>query len=444
MRSHVGMAAAFCLCFAAVAEGQSSAPIQLQRIASGLQSPLFVTAAPGRNDQLFIAQRGGAIRSLDLTTNTLASTPAITIGGLATGNEQGLLGLAFDPDYATNGFLYVNIVETGGAFGNGRTVIRRYQVDGNPLTAATINPSSATTILQFDQPRTNHNGGWIGFRPGESNLYIATGDSGGGNDPDNVAQNLNSPLGKILRVDPRTDGFAGDPNRNYSNPNDNPFVGNAAALDEVWLYGVRNPYRNSFDRLTGDLVIADVGQNAREEINFQPATSAGGENYGWRLREGTIPTGGGVGGNRPPGAIDPIYEYEHGNGPLQGNSVTGGYVYRGTDPTLYGKYVFGDFLSGNVWALRIAGTDPSLFNGTNFTEFERLNDRFVTDFGTVGNIASFGEDNFGNLYLVDFDGEIFRFASTAVPEPMSSSLVVLASCGAAWIIRRRPRVATAT
>jgi glucose/arabinose dehydrogenase len=401
---------------------QLQAQIALQRVATGLSQPVFATSAPGVSNQLFIVEQRGAIRTLNLTTGTLASAPVITIGNLATGFEQGLLGLAFDPNYATNGFFYTNAVEQGGTAG--RTVINRYQMTGNPLTSTTANTTSANAVLSFDQPFANHNGGWIGFSPRDNLLYIASGDGGSGNDPLNAGQRLDTLLGKMLRIDPSVDGFGGDPTRNYSIPSSNPFVGNASAQAEIWAYGVRNPYRASFDRLTGDLWMGDVGQAAREEVNFQAASSSGGENYGWRLREGTIATPT-VGGDPPAGAIEPVYDYLHGTGPLQGNSVTGGYVYRGTNPLLQGKYVFGDFASGNVWAFN--------YDGTTLSNFMRLNDQFVFDTGTLENVSSFAEDSIGNLYIVDYDGDIFRIS--AVPEP--SSLVLCLGIGVVFFQYRR-------
>lgn len=410
-----------------VPSSTSAQTIQLERVATGLSRPLYATSAPGVPDRLFIAEQGGAIKVLDLPTRTIQSAPVMSIGNLATGNEQGLLGLVFDPDYASNGRFYTNAVETGGAFNNGRTVVNRYQMTGNPLTSTTASTASVLPIMSFDQPFANHNGGWMGFSPRDGNLYIASGDGGAANDPQNNGQRLDTFLGKMLRIDPRVDGFVNDPNRNYSIPTSNPFANTAGAQAEIWAYGLRNPFRSSFDRVTGDLWIGDVGQNVREEINFQAASSNGGENYGWRLREGTIATPT-VGGPLPPGAIDPVYDYLHGAGALQGNSVTGGYVYRGPDPTLQGKYIFGDFVTANVWAFN--------YDGQNLTNFERLNGRFAVDAGAINSISSFAEDGSGNLYLIDLDGDIFRF--TAVPEPGSMALCSMVGLSA-WLIARRRR-----
>ena len=216
-----------------------------------------------------------------------------------------------------------------------------------------------------------------------------------------------------------------DANANYAIPPSNPFVG-VSGDDEIWSYGLRNSWRPSFDLTTGDLYIADVGQNAREEVTVQPAASVGGENYGWRLREGMIATpSGGVGGPAPPGAIDPIYDYTHGGGPTQGFSVTGGYVYRGPIAELQGDYFFADFGSERIWSLRFDGSSPATFNGTNFTAFTDRTASLVPDVGTIDQISSFGEDGAGNLFILDLGGEVFEViaegAPTATPTATATS-----------------------
>ena len=367
-----------------------------ERVAAGLDSPLYVTAPPGDFDRLFIVEKTGAIRILDLNTGSVLAAPFLDLPGanLTTDSERGLLGLAFHPDYATNGLFYVNFTDV-----DGDTVIRRYQVSsGDPNVA---DSGTAITLLTFDQPFANHNGGWMDFGP-DGFLYISSGDGGSGNDPDNRAQDINDLLGKILRIDVNGDAFPADPNRNYAIPADNPFVG-TAGLDEIWAYGLRNPWRPSFDALTGDFYIADVGQSAREEVNFQNADSPGGENYGWRLREGTIATPG-VGGPPPPGAIEPVYDYAHGTGLFQGRSVTGGYVYRGPIEDLQGQYIFGDFISSQIWSIEVDRSSGTLVPGSLMS----LTQEFTPDVGSIGLISSFGEDAAGNLYVVDFGGEIFR------------------------------------
>jgi glucose/arabinose dehydrogenase len=298
-----------------------------QRVAQAT-SPLFATAPPGDPNRLFIVEQGSGstanIRVLNLETGDLQPTPFLTVRQLVTGGERGLLGLAFHPDFATNGLFYTNQTTPGTQPGSqddgGVTNIVEWHVDGDPLTSDTANPAPVRTILTIDQPFQNHNGGWLAFSPIDRLLYIATGDGGSGNDPQNAGQRLNTLLAKMLRVDVNGDDFPED-DRNYVVPASNPFAddGDDRTLAEIWAYGLRNPFRSSFDRGDstsgqgrGDLYNGDVGQNAREEINLQPTSSTGGENYGWRLREGTIATPQ-VGGARPAGSIDPIYDYSHGS-----------------------------------------------------------------------------------------------------------------------------------
>lgn len=368
--------------------------IATKRIASGLRRPLYVTAPSGDTDRLFIVeQHTGLIKILNLKTGLINNTPFLEINGLSTRDEQGLLGMEFHPDYDVNGFFYVNFTES-----NSTTNIRRYSVSaGNPDIA---DAASGTTIMTYAQPFSNHNGGWLGFGP-DGFLYISTGDGGSGNDPGNRAQDItNQKLGKMLRVDVNGDDFPADPTRNYAIPADNPFVGTTGD-DEIWAYGLRNPWRASFDRLTGDLYIADVGQGQREEINFQPASSTGGENYGWRVMEGyrcniandSLPC-------NDPSFIAPIHEYSHISGSDGGFSITGGYVYRGPIRELQGIYFFADYVSNQIWSFR--------FDGTAKTEFVNRTAELASDVGSVGAISSFGEDAAGNLYITDLHGEVFK------------------------------------
>jgi glucose/arabinose dehydrogenase len=417
------------------------------RIADGLARPVFLTAPPEDLGRVFVVeQHTGRILIIRLPTFSLEATPFLTVAGISTGDEQGLLGLAFHPDYATNGLFYVYYTDPD-------TRIVRYQVSAVPDVA---NPLSATPVLSFDQPQSNHNGGWIGFGP-DGFLYVASGDGGSANDSGTGhtsgtgnAQDITSNLlGKILRIDVDADVFPADPLRNYAIPSGNPFVG-VTGDDEIWAYGLRNPWRASFDRLTGDLYVGDVGQNTCEELDVQPGESTGGENYGWRLREGMIATPtGGVGGPRPPGAIDPIFDYPHGaipcSGPgpgFSGIAITGGYVYRRPVPGLEGRYFFADYGTANLWSLRYDGSDPSTFDGTNYLELtDHTGDpAFTPDVGTIDLVSSFGEDAAGNLYVVDLgvtsaSGEVFF-----VPEP-PAAMMQLAAVAMTWALgRRRMRV----
>jgi glucose/arabinose dehydrogenase len=389
----------------------------LERVSNSFVRPVFATYAPGDSNRLFVVeQHSGNIEILDLTTGATNANPFITISPIDTGNEQGLLGLAFHPDYQNNGYFFVNYTDASGT-----TRIRRYTASG-PDTA---DVSSAMDVISIPQPQSNHNGGWIGFGS-DGDLYVATGDGGASNDNGsghttgigNSQDTTSNLLGKMLRLDIDGDDFPGDNTRNYAIPPTNPFVG-AAGDDEIFAYGLRNPYRSSFDRQTGNMVIADVGQNLVEEIDVILAGSTGGENFGWRPREGVFQTPGSVGGAKPPGAIDPIYNYMHGSGDLEGRSVTGGYVYRGPLSLLDGHYFFGDFVNNRMWSFKLDGTtDPLLFDGTNFTQFIDWTDILTTDVGSLNNISSFAEDEAGNMYVISLSGSIFRFASGSVPATM--------------------------
>lgn len=395
------LAAAAALSVAGSAEAQA---IRTKRIvATGLTFPTYVTHAPGDANRLFVLEKAGRIRIVDLTTATptLLATSFLNIdpivtGGASTSDEQGLLGLAFDPDYATNGQFYVYY--TAGAAAPYTNNVARYTVNPkNPNLANT----TGVVMMSWSDPYTNHNGGWIDFGP-DGNLYIAVGDGGSANDPGNVAQNLSSRLGKMHRIKPVVGGSA----PYYTVPADNPFVGGATSADDtVWAYGLRNPWRCSFDAGTGDLWIADVGQNAVEEVDFQKFDAAGGRNYGWRCTEGTSNTGltGCTFGS--PSLTAPIHTYTHVSGTTGGFSISGGYVYRGCRmPTLQGTYFFADYVNNNVWSFRYnAATNTK-------TEFTLRNSAITPSIedAVVNQIVSFGEDANGELYIVDHGGQIFK------------------------------------
>ncbi|MEM7228579.1 MAG: PQQ-dependent sugar dehydrogenase [Planctomycetota bacterium] len=377
---------------------QANSDVRTELVVNGLNSPLYVTHAPGDTSRIFIVLQGGQIRVYDLVNETLLATPFVTVTGLSSGGERGLLGLAFHPDYANNGYFYVNYTDNTG----GDTVLQRYTVDGDPATSNVADASSAFKMLEIDQPFSNHNGGWIGFGPDDF-LYMSTGDGGSGNDPGNRSQDTtNQLLGKMLRLDVNGDDFPADPNRNYAIPPSNPFVG-VSGDDEIWSYGIRNAWRSSFDRQTGDLYIADVGQGAREEINVQPAGSAGGENYGWRCQEGSLCTGL-TGCTCFSGSLtQPVHEYTH----SVGFSITGGYVYRGSEiPAVSGRYFFADFVATRIWSFEWNGAgginDLQDCTSSITPSLEGLN---------VSNIASFGEDANGEMYIVSLGGSVFRMRS---------------------------------
>ena len=364
------------------------AELSTERIITGLARPVQVTAAPGDTNRIFIVeQRSGStgrIRIYNLETETLNSTAFLSLT-VSTGSEQGLLGLAFHPNYAQNGYFYVNYTAS-----NGDTTIKRYTVSSDPDIA---NSSSGYTIMTIDQPYTNHNGGWLGFSPTDGYLYIGTGDGGSAGDPGNRAQDItNQKLGKMLRID--VDG--GSP---YSIPADNPFVG-VTGDDEIWAYGLRNPWRCDFDNETGDLWIGDVGQNQYEEITFIPEGSAG-ENHGWRCHEGnhTYSTGGCDSSST---MEFPLWEYSHSSG----CSVTGGCIYRGSAiPSLVGTYFFGDYCTNKLWSFR--------YNGLNIYEFQDRTSELAADAGSIGSISGWGEDANGEMYICDLGGEIFKIVTAA-------------------------------
>jgi Ca2+-binding RTX toxin-like protein len=357
--------------------------LEAARLASGLSQPLFLTAAPDDPTRLFVVEKGGQIEILDPATGAKATTPLLDVTGqVATAGEQGLLGLALHPDFAANGRAYVYLINRAGD-----TELREYRLDvANPNR---LDPASARLVLTIDQPAayTNHRGGWIGFGP-DGLLYISTGDGGGAGDPLGNGQNINSLLGKMLRIDIDSDAFPADAQRNYAIPAGNPFASTAGA-DEIFAYGLRNAWRNSFDRATGTLFIADVGQDAREEINLGQA----GANYGWNQFDGTLPFASGS----TTGKTFPIHEYDH----TVGRSITGGYVHRGGESEgLHGQYLFADFITDKLFTLSDAGG--------SWTATERTAQLLYPSGGTVSAPVSFGEDAQGNLYLVDFNGEIFR------------------------------------
>ena len=410
-----------------------------QRVATGLNAPMFTTFAPGDLTRLFIAERGtpndssaasASIKILDLTTGVLQATPYLTITGLNNTGEGGLLGLAFHPDFQTNSKFYTYVTANDSISGTPfSSYIREYSAP-NP-TSNTAN-ASFTPVLNWSQPQSNHNGGFIGFSPNDGYLYIMSGDGGNGDDqgtghtePGGNAQDTTSNfLGKALRIDVDRDDFTTDSNRNYGIPFDtsespgNPFAPatpgatNPTGDDEIWAYGLRNPFRAGFDRATGDLWIGDVGQGAREEIDFQPGDSQGGENYGWRLREGFIQTPGSVGGPKPAGAVDPVYDYRRpgtsGVDPnFTGTTVFGGVAYRGPDPELQGFYFFGDTSTNRLWMLKPATeTTPQVV--------EYITPQLPTDVGSPNTPVAITEDSKGNLYITYLSGSVYRIVTDAL------------------------------
>ena len=362
------------------AEGPVPPAIVLDQVGSGLTQPLFITNAGDATGRLFIVERAGRIRILK--NGVLLATPFLDIHTSVntSGSEQGFLALAFHPNYATNGQFYT--VHTGQ---NGSLILSRFTRSLNNPDLA--DPGSMTTLLTIPHPtNTNHNGGTLAFGP-DGYLYWSTGDGGGAGDLPNNAQSLTVLLGKILRLDVNS----GSP---YGIPAGNPFYNNPDLniRKEIWSYGLRNPWRISFDRQTGDMFIGDVGQGSREEIDFQSAASTGGENYGWRVMEGSLCYN--ATNCNQSGKVFPIAEYDH----ASGCSVTGGYMYRGTMfPSMNGHYFYGDFCSGRLFSL---WGSP----GTGWQSTQVLD--------TAYNISTFGEDENGEVYLADYSsGKIYQLTA---------------------------------
>lgn len=400
-----------CLSFPAMA-----ATLDTRLVASGLSQPLYATA-PLAGGPVYIVEKGGAIKAAQGgVVSAFLGIPVSTSG------EQGLLGLAFDPGYADSasaGYrrFFVNYIDAG----NQDTVVASYRASANGLSA---DLASRMEVIRIDQPNgvTNHKAGWIGFKPGDANnLYIATGDGGGSNDVFDNAQNNGQLLGKMLRIDVNGDDFA-SPTINYAIPAANPYAGVLLARGEIYASGLRNPWRASFDSLTGALWIADVGQDAREEINFIAAASPGGQNFGWRVREGEIATPG-VGGPSQVGMVDPVLSYTR----SFGGSVVGGYVVREVGSPLFGQYVFGDFVSGRIWSIDSDGSLQTMADATEWTA--ALDDGAA---GALSRIVSFGHGADGELYVVDFAGKVVQ----VVPEP-ASALLMLAGAATLLLWRRR-------
>jgi glucose/arabinose dehydrogenase len=325
-------------------------------VARGLAQPVQVTAPRSEARRLYVVEQRGTVRVVDRGKVRAGFFLDIRTRVLA-GGEQGLLGLAFDPQYGSNRFIYVNFTNT-----NGDTRVVRYRTNG-----ARAIPSTARVLLAVDQPYSNHNGGGLAFGP-DGGLYVGTGDGGAGGDPEDRAQDMQSLLGKMLRLDVRRPGSA----------------------PEIVALGLRNPWRYSFDRLTGDLYIADVGQGEIEEIDYTPRSSPGLENYGWDLYEGSSRFEETEAG--PGQLVSPVFEYSHD----RGCTVVGGFVYRGSArPAERGRYTFGDYCAGTVWSLRVVGGQAT---GVRVEPFE------------IPSLTSFGESAAGELFATSLEGVLYRIS----------------------------------
>jgi glucose/arabinose dehydrogenase len=406
--------ASFLIAVLVISAADAYAQLRSQTYASGFQDPIAFVQDPTDRSVQYVVQQGGRIRvvrnGISLPADFLDVTSSIRSGG-----EQGLLGLAFAPDYAASGRFFINFTNTGGD-----TVVARFRRSSDPLVAdpATRFDLRLGGARRFvEQPFSNHNGGHLVFGP-DGYLYIGLGDGGSGNDPGHRAQNPDDLLGKMLRIDINVPD--GDP-AGYRIPPDNPFAGPHPARDEIWAFGLRNPWRYSFDDParggTGALVMADVGQNQWEEIDYEPS-ARGGRNYGWRNREGAhdnVTT-------RPLAylpATDPIFEY----GRADGASITGGFVYRGArlGAAYRGRYFFADFVSGRVWSIALTiNADGGASASDRRDHTAELGGRAV-----VGNVSSFGIDADGELYIVNYTGSIVRIFGPAITPPTPTSLKII-------------------
>jgi glucose/arabinose dehydrogenase len=407
-----------CAALAGALVGPARADVQFKAtpVATGLAYPLFVTSAPGDRSHLYIIEQRGKIKVVEVSstgTYSVRPTPMVDLTSQLSSTylEYGVLGLAFHPNFASNGYFYVTY--TPGASPCDYAILRFKVSAADPNVA---DMTTQTTIMRFSYNIVQHRAGWIGFGP-DGYLYATTGD-GGENDPNNAGSDLTVPKGKVLRIDvngpdgvPGTtddDGFPADALKNYRIPASNPFVATAGAAPEIWAYGLRNPWRSSFDRQTGDLWIGDVGQNLYEEVDFQPA-GQGGAFYGWRCMEGFhVTTLAGCTGTLP-SSTPPLFEYPHtGTGVAVGTSVTGGYVYRGCAmPSLRGTYFFGDW-GGKIWTgTRSGSTLTGVVNRT-------------AELAAPGTMVSFGEDALGELYFVNWNstaGAVYKIEPRVIDGP---------------------------
>lgn len=357
--------------------------IAVARVGAGFDQPTFVLGIPGSSDVYVLEKAGKVYR---LTPSTGAKTLLFTIGDLSTDGERGLLSMALLPNPANSDRFMIYCTNAAG-----HIEIREYG-----FSAAGVPPRLLDALSIPHPGASNHNGGSMAFGP-DGFLYAGVGDGGGSGDPGNNAQNPNSRLGKILRIEVVADPYAGASAVFFKPVPGNPYIGGGGD-PYVYALGLRNPFRASFSGST--LVIGDVGQGAVEEVDLVTTTQPG-LNFGWRFKEGTQP----FSGTAPGGLTDPVAEYGHGSGPRQGNSITGGYVYRGPVTSLQGQYVFADFVSGNIWSVPFTSFVPGQTLASS--RFARRNEDFAPDAGTLANIASFGEDSAGNLFIVSIGGDIF-------------------------------------
>ena len=361
-----------------------AAGVGTRKVADGFERPVWAGMPKETKGFLWVMEQAGRVWRVDLANGEKQAEPFLDLRELVSrrDNEEGLLGLAFAPDFVRSGRYYVNFTDKE----RHTRIVRLVSADRK-----STDPATAEVLLRYKQDFGNHNGGWIEFGP-DGMLYIGNGDGGSGNDPHNRGQSMDTLLGKILRIDVSAA-------EGYTVPRDNPYVRRSGARPEIWAIGVRNPWRCSFDRQTGDFWMGDVGQNRQEEINFVPRGRGAGVNYGWRLREGDIETPG-PGGRAPSRHVEPVYVYKHGSGPDEGRSVTGGYVYRGPIREWQGRYVFADYVNPRIWSFRL--------ERGRVADFKDHSDELRPEGGRISMVSSFAEDNEGNLFIVDHAGGIYQ------------------------------------
>lgn len=386
-----GLCVSVALILAAAPPAHAAKVIAAELVASGLKQPTYVCSDPNDSSRLFVLERSSGKIKL-VKNGVVQSKPFLNLGDKVSSDrdgEQGLFGMAFPPNFGSkNPFFYVCYSNIFGA-----SILEAYKVGSNPDKAKT---GSGKVLLETQSSQNIHFAGMLAFGP-DGNLYVGRGDGGPAEDPLGHAQDRNTLLGKILRIKVNKA-------KPYKVPSSNPFVGEQNVKPEIWAYGLRNPWRFSFDRLTGDIYIGDVGQNTVEEVDFQPASSAGGENYGWNTAEGLECLGGGGTCGSNAGFTQPIHQYQH----TEGIAIIGGYVYRGSAiPQMQGRYFFADHGFTTIWSF--------VYDGNSVTDLQDHTNELEPDGpNTINSISSFGQDADGELYIVDInDGEIYKI----VPRP---------------------------
>lgn len=382
----------------AISVANVAAGFRVRRVSSSLSAPIFAAGLPDGTGRIVVVERAGRIRVMTPATGAIAATDFLNISSeIDTSGEKGLLAIAFSPNFLTDRTFYLHL----NPLASNTTEIRRYTTLATAFDQALS--SSGDVIMSVAQPAglTNHKGGMLAF-DASGRLLIGLGDGGGGGDPQNSGQTTTTLLGKLLRIDVSTDAFPADAARDYAIPTVNPFA-TTGGLPEIWAMGLRNPFRGSVDPVTGDVFIGDVGQGAIEEVDRIPRASTGLLNFGWNRREGSQAYNGGA---DSPSFLLPVTEYAHGSSAIQGNSITGGVVYRGPVEDLQALYIFGDFVRPNIWSVPIANLNPGAVLPSS--AYTVRNTSFTPDAGTIANVSAFANDTDGNLYILDLaGGEVF-------------------------------------